>query len=84
MRGFRLRSVFGLRPNTCRHAADETKIPVAREKKTSLVPRVNNKQILNKPRSRSGGDWTDGINASLSGTTWEMEGNQPRGDYYSN
>ena len=27
--------VFGLRPNTCRPVADETKLPVAREKKTS-------------------------------------------------
>ena len=31
--------VFGLRPNTCRTTADETKPPVAREKKP-LVPRV--------------------------------------------
>ena len=31
--------VFGLRPNTCRSAADETKLPVAHEKKP-LVPRV--------------------------------------------
>ena len=31
--------VFGPRPNTCRPAADETKLPVAREKKP-LVPRV--------------------------------------------
>ena len=68
MRGFRLWSVFGLRPNTCRPAADETKLPIAREKKP-LVPRVSNKQILNKPRSRLGGDWTDGINVSSSGTT---------------
>ena len=37
-RGFAAR-VFGLRPNTCRPAADETKLPVAREKKP-LVPRV--------------------------------------------
>ena len=43
MRGFRFRSslngfaarVFGLQPNTCRPAADKTKLPVAREKKTS-------------------------------------------------
>ena len=33
--------VFSLRPNTCRPAADETKFPVAREKKP-LVPRVDN------------------------------------------
>ena len=50
MRGFRFRSslkkwpartarVFGLRPNTCLPAADEAKLPVAREKKP-LVPRV--------------------------------------------
>ena len=31
--------VFGLRPSTCRTTADETKLPVAREKKP-LVPRV--------------------------------------------
>ena len=31
--------VFGLRPNTCRPAADETKLPDAGEKKP-LVPRV--------------------------------------------
>ena len=31
--------VFDLRPNTCRPVADETKLPVAREKKP-LVPRV--------------------------------------------
>ena len=39
-RGFAAR-VFGLRPNmyTCRPVADETKLPVAREKKP-LVPRV--------------------------------------------
>ena len=37
-RGFATR-VFDLRPNTCRPAADETKLPVAREKKP-LVPRV--------------------------------------------
>ena len=49
MRGFRFRSrlikwpaprVFGLRSNTCRLAADETKLSVAREK-TPLVPRVS-------------------------------------------
>ena len=49
MRGFRFCSslkklpagrVFGLRPNTCRPAADETKLPVAREK-IPLVPRVS-------------------------------------------
>ena len=28
-------SAFSLRPNTCRPAADETKLPVTREKKTS-------------------------------------------------
>ena len=28
--------VFGLRPNTCRPAADETKLPVAHEKKPLL------------------------------------------------
>ena len=48
MRGFRFSSclkkgpaarVSGLRPNTCRPAADETKLPVAREE-TPLVPRV--------------------------------------------
>ena len=32
-------SVFGLQPNTCRPAADKTKLPVEREKKP-LVPRV--------------------------------------------
>ena len=37
-RGFATR-VFDLRPNTCRPAADETKLPVAREKKPQ-VPRV--------------------------------------------
>ena len=37
-RGFAAR-VFGLRPNTCRPAAGETKLPVAREK-NPLVPRV--------------------------------------------
>ena len=38
MRGFRFRlSVFGLRPNTCRPAAEETKLPIEREKKP-LVP----------------------------------------------
>ena len=31
--------VFGVRPNTCRPVADETKLPDAREKKP-LVPRV--------------------------------------------
>ena len=31
--------VFSLQPNTCRPAADKTKLPVAREKKP-LVPRV--------------------------------------------
>ena len=36
--GFAAR-VFGLRPNTCRPAVDETKFPVVREKKP-LVPRV--------------------------------------------
>ena len=44
MRGFRFSRgfaahVFGLRPNTCRPAADETNLPDAREKKP-LVPRV--------------------------------------------
>ena len=34
-------STFGLQPNTCRAAADETKLPDAREKKP-LVPRVQN------------------------------------------
>ena len=34
-----LSRVFGLRPNTCRPAADQSKIPVARKKKP-LVPRV--------------------------------------------
>ena len=29
--------VFGLRPNTCRPVANETKLPVAREKKTSSI-----------------------------------------------
>ena len=37
-RGFAAR-VFSLRPNTCPPAADETKLPFAREKKP-LVPRV--------------------------------------------
>ena len=36
--GFAAR-VFGVRPNTCRPPADETKLPDAREKKP-LVPRV--------------------------------------------
>jgi len=36
--GFAAR-VFGVRSNTCRPAADETKLPVSREKKP-LVPRV--------------------------------------------
>ena len=38
-RGFAAR-VFGLRPNTCRPAADETKLPFVGEKKP-LVPRVH-------------------------------------------
>jgi len=48
MRGFRFR-VFVLRPNTCRPAADETKLPVPREKKP-LEPRVL-VQTLNKNQS---------------------------------
>ena len=45
-RGFAAR-VFGLRPNTCRPAADETKLPVAREKKP-VVPRVHPSLINTK------------------------------------
>ena len=38
-RGFSCAGFFGLRPNTCRPAVDQTKLPVAREKKP-LVPRA--------------------------------------------
>ena len=44
--GFAAR-VFGLQPNTCRPAADKTKLPVAREKKP-LVPRVRFSIYLTK------------------------------------
>ena len=45
-RGFAAR-VFGLRPNTCRSVADETKLPVAHEKKPP-VPRVRFFRISGK------------------------------------
>ena len=40
--------MFGLQPNTCRPAADKTKLPDGRERKTSSVPRVQN---INSPES---------------------------------
>ena len=50
-RGFAAR-VIGLRPNTCRPAVDETKLPDAREKKP-LVPRVEEKKSIKQTKTLS-------------------------------
>ena len=59
--------VFGLLPNTCRLAADETKLPDAREKKP-LVPRVPEYQVRSCGKGgRESKIITDAVTAKLEG-----------------